>query len=142
MSRRPLQQIGVPHDGGRELAVKTLGIGCLVEEMTYRLVGKCGVEFFEKLRAQPPRSAEPYCCYVNHVIFYRKMKFGKDKIAECDHHRIGFPDHVLLIGEKWYQVMSAKVVYLPKLGWHMQWSARSNTRLAALFNAGWSAYRE
>lgn len=98
--------------------------------------------FWERLHSDAPQNAQPYCCLVNTVIFYKEQN---DHTELCREDTYGFSgasptilsDPSAKDGEPiFYEVAGGKVLW--KEGyWWMRWSAWSNTRIARMLNHGW-----
>jgi hypothetical protein len=84
---------------------------------------------YEPLDVDLPESAYPYCCYLNHVIFY-KGRNDRTVLAETD-HQIRYTvrgNTILRHGSQQFVLMTGKVIY-HNSRWQCEWIAHKTTGL-------------
>jgi hypothetical protein len=101
----------------------------------FELAGPHRAELWEPLDVSIPLSAQPYCCYLNTVIFYRE-KVGYDEIARVQHADFNTPSATLLfVGGQWWSTGPGTVVQRQGR-WCIRWTLSDNTRDAIEANTG------
>lgn len=99
---------------------------------------------YEPLETHAPQDAEPYCCYLNTVIFYEGRAWGSaaKEMTRCKHYDLAAAPspHLLWIKGMWYEVQGGRVLWR-KEQWHYQFTLDARTQQARIANLGVKALR-
>lgn len=97
-----------------------------------------------KTHAPPPNQAEPYCCYLNTVIFYEHRYSGSaiKEITRCEHYDLSAvpSPHLVDYQGLFYEISPSQVLW--RNGeWQFRYTLDARTRHARLLNLGAEALR-
>lgn len=87
----------------------------------------------EPLRTDAPPTADPYCCYVNTVIFY-KDHVGGEELDRVEYRDYASVPSLLLVDGTWWKRAGGTVEHRDDAGWVFLHRLRSGKRLAAWMN--------
>ncbi len=103
----------------------------------YHLVPPSRAYVYERLQTDAPRTAAPFTCLVNTVVFYADNSY-RHELCRCRHYNLTNASDtcVILPDGRWYQILPGKVVHHAGR-WYMRWLCAANYPTARWLNAGW-----
>lgn len=99
---------------------------------------------YEPLETHAPEDAEPFCCYLNTVIFYENRHTGSatKEITRCEHYDLAAAPspHLLWVDGVWHEVMGGGVIWRDDR-WYYRYMIDARTQRARVSNLGVTAFR-